>query len=206
MHIASIIHLPQYNLSKCILNIAAMSPSLLESRIEEQRNAFLQDVSPKPPPRRLPRRFMTHSRMRHYGHHGFAWILGSLLVGLAAVGLAWASEYAAAINKALGRPSPLTAIFAMPAGFALCAYLGRRYFHGTQGSGIPQTIAALDASGEHIKNNHMLLPLITASLIANGISKLISPAPLYHALAERFSAPPVPDRVADRHENIAHQL
>lgn len=84
--------------------------------------------------------------MRHYGHHGFAWILGSLLVGLIAVGFAWASEYAIGINKVLVRFSPLTAIFAMPAGFALCAYLGRRYFDGTQGSGIPQTIAAIDAA------------------------------------------------------------
>ncbi|HEX7635639.1 MAG TPA: chloride channel protein [Noviherbaspirillum sp.] len=108
---------------------------------------------------------MTRSRMRHYGHHGFAWILGSLLVGLAAVGFAWASEYAAVINKALSRPGPLTAIFVMPAGFALCAYLGRRYFHGTQGSGIPQTIAAIDASGDCIKNGLLSLRIASGKIM-----------------------------------------
>ena len=39
---------------------------------------------------------------------------------------------------------------------------------------------------EMTNSQNMLLPLMAATLIANGVSKLISPSPLYHALAERF--------------------
>ena len=108
---------------------------------------------------------MTRSRLRHYGHHGFAWILGSLLVGLAAVGFAWASEYAARINELLNRTSPFVPIFSMPAGFALCAYLCRRYFDGTQGSGIPQTIAAIDALKDRKKSGLLSLRIAFGKII-----------------------------------------
>lgn len=103
--------------------------------------------------------------MHHYGHHGFAWILGSLLVGLVAVGFAWASDYAIGINKGMVHVSPLLAILAMPAGYALCVYLGRRYFGGTQGSGIPQTIAALEAPEGGIKNGLLSLRIAFGKIV-----------------------------------------
>ena len=119
-----------------------MLPTNSQEQIEPAPSRMRQPVSRV----RLVRRFMSPSRIRHYGHHGSAWILGSLLIGLIAVGLATASEYAIGFNRALTRAAPFAALLLTPAGFALCAWLARHYFGGTQGSGIPQTIAAINSS------------------------------------------------------------
>jgi len=70
-------------------------------------------------------------------------LVGSIAVALAAVGFALAATFA---NEQLGRlvrAWPCAAFVLAPAGLAASSYLGRRYFDGAQGSGIPQTIAAL---------------------------------------------------------------
>jgi len=74
--------------------------------------------------------------------------LGPVLVGLAAVGLAMGSEYANKLNRWVIEAAPLSPLLFMPAGFALLAYCGDRFFPGSQGSGIPQTIAAMDVAGD----------------------------------------------------------
>lgn len=48
---------------------------------------------------RIRKRFITRIRIRHYWHHGAAWLIGPLPIGLAAVGFAYGSEYANDINK-----------------------------------------------------------------------------------------------------------
>ena len=78
-------------------------------------------------------------------HRGSAWIVGPLLIGLVAVGLAIGSEKMSALNTLLNHTHPLAPLLFMPAGFALLAYLVHRLAPGSQGSGIPQTIAATDA-------------------------------------------------------------
>ena len=83
-------------------------------------------------------------KAEHYWHRGSVWILGPLMVGLAAVAFAMGSQIVSDLNRRFYAAFPLAPLFAMPAWFALCAYLVRRFFSGTQGSGIPQTIAALD--------------------------------------------------------------
>jgi H+/Cl- antiporter ClcA len=77
---------------------------------------------------------------------------GGLIVGLAAVGLAMASD---AVQRWFALASgrwPYIGLAATPAGLALSAFLMRRYFPGSQGSGIPQAIAARaldDAAARH---------------------------------------------------------
>jgi H+/Cl- antiporter ClcA len=100
-------------------------------------------------------RRLINSRVRRYGYHGYVWILGSLLVGLVAAGFAMASEYAFALNQKLIGISPFISLALMPAGFALCAWLCRRFFAGAQGSGIPQAIAALGVE-DPVKKSHLL--------------------------------------------------
>ncbi len=78
-------------------------------------------------------------------HRGSAWILGPVLIGLLAVGLALGSEQMGIINAHLNQLHPYAPLIFMPCGFALLAYLGNRFVPGCQGSGIPQTIAATDA-------------------------------------------------------------
>lgn len=67
---------------------------------------------------------------------------GGLVVGAAAVALAMASDKVQeAFNQFLKHYS-LGAFVVTPLGFAFTAWLARRYFPNTQGSGIPQAIAA----------------------------------------------------------------
>ena len=91
-------------------------------------------------------RFGTRPNLLDLWHRGSAWVLGPLLIGAAAVGLATACEYAAAFNQHLIEVEPLSAFILLPGGFALLAYLSRRFAPGTAGSGIPQTMAALESS------------------------------------------------------------
>lgn len=88
-------------------------------------------------------------------HRGSVWLLGPILVGLMAVGLAIGAEYATRINQWANGTYRFAPLFFMPAGFALLAYLCARFVPGSQGSGIPQTIAAINATSDH-KSTHLL--------------------------------------------------
>ena len=87
---------------------------------------------------------LTAGRVRHLSHRGYAWVVGPVLVGLVAVFMALASERISALNSSMRIIFPIAPLFLMPSGFAMIAYLSRRWFPGTSGSGIPQTIAALE--------------------------------------------------------------
>ncbi len=95
------------------------------------------------------------SKLLDLWHRGSAWLLGPLLVGLMAVGLALGSEYATGLDRRVTAAFPFAPLLFMPAGFALLAYLGARFVPGAQGSGIPQTIAAINATGRQ-KSSHLL--------------------------------------------------
>lgn len=110
------------------------------------------------PPGRKPYSIRTRlviSRVSHLWHKGAAWVIGPLLVGLLAVGLAFGGEQAAILQAQMIKISPYAPLVVMPLGFALLFYLGRRYFPGTEGSGIPQTIAAINAT--NVQKEHALL-------------------------------------------------
>jgi H+/Cl- antiporter ClcA len=103
----------------------------------------------------------------HYWHHGAAWLAGPLLVGLTAVFLAMQSEYASKVSKLLFELSPFAPLLIMPAGFALIAWVSARYFPGTAGSGIPQTIAALDEDGAKKKSHLLSLHIVVGKIVLN---------------------------------------
>src|SRR5271163_300401 len=69
-------------------------------------------------------------------------IAGGLCVGLAAIGLAAASDYAQALFRELLARFHYAAFIVTPLGFGAAVYLTNRFFPNTQGSGIPQAIAA----------------------------------------------------------------
>lgn len=100
----------------------------------------------------------------HFWHRGAAWILGPLAVGLTAVFLAVQSDYASKLNKALFAAFPLAPLLVMPAGFALIAWISARYFPGTAGSGIPQSIAALSEPDAHKKSNLLSLRIMAGKV------------------------------------------
>jgi H+/Cl- antiporter ClcA len=105
---------------------------------------------PDPEPGNKPRHYAYRkmlSRALSFWHRGSAWVLGPLLVGLTAVGIAFGAEDLTRLNVRLFSAFPLAPLLVLPAGFALIAWLTRRYFPGTQGSGIPQTMAAINDLG-----------------------------------------------------------
>ncbi|MDE3021802.1 MAG: chloride channel protein [Pseudomonadota bacterium] len=82
---------------------------------------------------------------------------GGIGIAIAATILAKGGEYAYLAIHRLIDTSPFIPIFLAPCGFALCAWLTRRFFPGIQGSGIPQTIAALQL--ENPEERKVLLSL-----------------------------------------------
>ena len=80
-----------------------------------------------------------------------AWLLrsvfwgGAVVVGLTAVLFALGAQLANECFRWVLAISPWLAFIVMPAGLALNTWIARTFFAGSQGSGIPQTIAALKA-------------------------------------------------------------
>ncbi len=73
---------------------------------------------------------------------------GAIGVGLVAIVFALVCEWANDLFHKVVTISPYLALLVTPLGFALVVALSRRFFPGTQGSGIPQTIAALEPGME----------------------------------------------------------
>lgn len=67
--------------------------------------------------------------------------LGAVAIGLAAILFAIAADAAQALFRAYAGPRLWVTLIVTPLGFALLAFLTRRWFDGAQGSGIPQAIA-----------------------------------------------------------------
>ncbi len=71
---------------------------------------------------------------------------GAISVGLAAIFLAVFAEWANRLFHKMLALSPYLPLVVTPAGLALIVVVTRNFFPGSQGSGIPQTIASLDPS------------------------------------------------------------
>lgn len=74
--------------------------------------------------------------------HVVFWV-GAVLVAVIAIGFAAASNEASALFAAVTGSRPWLALIITPAGLMLSVMLTQRVFRGAQGSGIPQTIAAI---------------------------------------------------------------
>lgn len=90
-----------------------------------------------------------------YWHRGWAWLVGPLLVGLVAVGLAYVSDEATRLNRWLWTDRPLVPFVLLPLAFAALSWACRRWFPGAQGSGIPQAIAAMEGE-EKVRPSSLL--------------------------------------------------
>jgi H+/Cl- antiporter ClcA len=69
-------------------------------------------------------------------------VLGGIAVGAVAVALAMLADWAQLAFAALVAKSRYASLFVTPLGFALAVFLTNRFFPNSQGSGIPQAIAA----------------------------------------------------------------
>jgi H+/Cl- antiporter ClcA len=90
---------------------------------------------------------------------------GALSVGLVAIGFARAAVFADDLFKHLLAVSPYLALVATPAGLWLSLWLTRRVFPGAEGSGIPQTIAALEMSDQAGRNKVLSLRVAIGKIL-----------------------------------------
>jgi H+/Cl- antiporter ClcA len=83
---------------------------------------------------------------------------GAISVGLMAILFALACEQANGLYHKLLAISPYLSLIVTPLGLVAIVFLARRYFPGSEGSGIPQTIAALDPKeSSRIRNSVLSL-------------------------------------------------
>jgi len=95
------------------------------------------------------------------------WLAG-VLVGVAAVAFARLAELAQLGLHRLLRSSALWPLLLSPLGFLVIVWLTRRYFRGAEGSGIPQTIYALQAEGDSAAPLLMRGRIVTARVLLAG--------------------------------------
>ena len=103
-------------------------------------------------------------------------IVGALIVGAISVVFAYAADWIQEQFDHLASFSTLPTLIITPLGLALSAYLTRRWFKGAQGSGIPQTIAALSTNDAGLRQQVLSLRIafgkffLTLIGIASGAS------------------------------------
>ncbi len=104
-------------------------------------------------------------RTRDTWHHILIWFLASFLIGLIGVSVAIASDHANQVNIWLQEKLHYWLLLLMPLAFALFAWITNRFFRGTQGSGIPQTIAAIDDPDDQKKNNLLSIRILVGKIV-----------------------------------------
>jgi len=90
-------------------------------------------------------------------HRHYAWVFGSLLIGLAGVFVVTGCDYASYLNTRLLKRHPHASLILLPVGFPLIVYLVKRFFRGAHGCSIPQTIAAIN--DRNLRKNNLLLSI-----------------------------------------------
>ncbi len=90
---------------------------------------------------------------------------GAIAAGTVAVLFAMASDFVMATFTQLHKSMWWWPYIAAPVGMAFCAWLTQRIFVGAEGSGIPQTIAALSVSSEVERNRLLSIKIATGKLV-----------------------------------------
>ena len=90
---------------------------------------------------------------------------GAVGVGLVATGFAMGSDYAHVLFKQLLAISPWAPLLVTPLTLAGVAALTQRYFKGAEGSGIPQTIAAIRMPDGDERNRVLSLRLAIGKML-----------------------------------------
>ena len=92
-------------------------------------------------------------------------VLGGLVVGAAAVGLAMAADRTSAVFNAIFERAPWLVLGLTPGGFALSSYVARRFFPNSGGSGIPQAIAARGLQGLEARERLVSLRIAVGKIV-----------------------------------------
>ncbi len=93
------------------------------------------------------------------------WWLGAISIGLVAIGFATAGDRVAHWRHALVSPHPWLMLLIAPTGLAVSVFLARTVFPGAQGSGIPQTIAALQMQSDRAVDRVLSLRIAAGKIL-----------------------------------------
>ncbi|WP_228720817.1 chloride channel protein [Nitrogeniibacter mangrovi] len=96
----------------------------------------------------------------------------TLLAGLAAVVFAIGADLAIEVHRLLYHEAWWATLIVAPAGFAVIVWATRRYFPGTEGSGIPQAIAASLTEDNRIRRQFLSIRVIVAKMVLTFIGLL----------------------------------
>ncbi len=89
---------------------------------------------------------------------------GAILVGLVAALFAILGEQADHVFRHLVDYNRYLPLVVTPAGFVLTVYLTRKFFSGAEGSGIPQALIALAASGGGLSNRLLSMRMVVGKV------------------------------------------
>ena len=123
-------------------------------------------------PRRVSARRL--AQLRHWRTRAIFWC-GAISVGLVAVGFAYACTWAIGTHARLLDRWPLAAPIVTPLGLAFVVWATRRLAPGSEGSGIPQAIAALDAVDEAARARLLSLRIAFGKIVLT-VAALLSGA------------------------------
>ncbi|MCV2218022.1 chloride channel protein [Thauera sp. Sel9] len=89
----------------------------------------------------------------------------ALFAGLIAIGFALGADMAIEAHAHFMQERPWLTLLVAPAGFAVVAWLSRRLFPGTEGSGIPQAIAASLSDDRRVRRQFLSLRIALAKVV-----------------------------------------
>jgi chloride channel protein, CIC family len=90
---------------------------------------------------------------------------GALMVGMVGVLFVWGARLGHQLFDWILSVSPWLPFFVMPSGLAFCTWLSLRFFPGSQGSGIPQSIAALRREDQEQLKGLLSLRIVFGKII-----------------------------------------
>jgi len=96
----------------------------------------------------------------------------AISLGLIAAFFALASHHADGLYHQLYRDQPLIAYALPPIGLSLIAWLTRRFFQGSEGSGIPQAIAALSMTSHVMRSKVLSIKVAAAKILLTALGLL----------------------------------
>ncbi len=103
-------------------------------------------------------------RLYSHGQRGFLYLAGGIVVGLAAIAMAYGADKAQELFQMLIAWKPWMALVVTPLGFGIAIWMTRHFFNNAQGSGIPQVIAA-----RHVREGEAQQALVSLKVAAGKI-------------------------------------
>lgn len=123
-------------------------------------------TAPKPKPSPAPRRSRASRAFSHIWRPRIAFWAGALAIGVISVAFAYLADQAQALFQGLvSETGWWLPLLVTPLGFGLCSWMAVRYFPGSEGSGIPQAMAARDMHNAADREDILSLKVVGAKAV-----------------------------------------